>query len=172
MKTHRHSWNYNLIGCESHLCEDLGRVGVNVLCPTLHLSPKPGDCTRTTIHAIPQPLLLSLRENRLCSRPIKHAWEGGISSFKTDTFLDLLDKMCATKAEYDEHGKNICRENLTRNVMDIHIAQDWCYNYAPWRVKAKTVKGYEEAVFVGLCLLGDQGFMRDIWPTMCVWRLS
>ena len=41
-----------------------------------------------------------------------------------DTFLDLLDKMCVTKAEYDEHGKNICRENLTRNVMDIHIAQD------------------------------------------------
>ena len=27
-----------------------------------------------------------------------------------------------------------------------HTAQNWCCNYAPWRVKAKTVKGYEEAV--------------------------
>ena len=46
---------------------------------------------------------------RLCSIPITHAWEGGVSLSKTDTFLD---KMCVTKAEYDEHGLNICIEKF------------------------------------------------------------
>ena len=46
---------------------------------------------------------------RLCSIPITHAWEGGVSLSKTDTFLD---KMCVTKAEHDEHDKNICREKF------------------------------------------------------------
>ena len=50
-----------------------------------------------------------VRMYRLCSIPITHAWEGGVSLSKTDTFLD---KMCVTKAEYDEHGKNICREKF------------------------------------------------------------
>ena len=59
--------------------------------------------------AIPWPLLPSLRENRLCSIPITHKWEGGVSLSKTDTFFD---KMCVTKAEYDERGKNICREKF------------------------------------------------------------
>ncbi|CAH3016407.1 unnamed protein product [Porites evermanni] len=43
------------------------------------------------------------------SKPITHAWEGGVSLSKTDTFLN---KMCVTKAEYDEHGKSICREKF------------------------------------------------------------
>ena len=38
-----------------------------------------------------------------------HAWEGGVALSKTDVFLN---KMCVTKAEYDEHGKNICREKF------------------------------------------------------------
>ena len=71
-------------------------------------------------NAIPEPLLLSLRKNHLCSRPITHACEGGVSLSKTDTFLN---KMWVTKAEYDEHGKNICRERLNRNVMDTHRSQ-------------------------------------------------
>jgi len=52
-KTRRYSCSYNLIGCESHLCEGLGEVGGNVLCPTLRQTPKPGDCTRATIVQYP-----------------------------------------------------------------------------------------------------------------------
>ncbi|XP_058961262.1 actin-related protein 6-like [Pocillopora verrucosa] len=43
------------------------------------------------------------------SRPVTHAWEGGAALSKTDVFVG---KMCVTKAEYDEHGKNICREKF------------------------------------------------------------
>ena len=50
-----------------------------------------------------------VRMYRLCSIPITHAREGGVSLSKTDTFLDT---MCVTKAEYDEHGKKICREKF------------------------------------------------------------
>ena len=42
-------------------------------------------------------------------RPVTHAWEGGAALSKTDVFVG---KMCVTKAEYDEHGKNICREKF------------------------------------------------------------
>ena len=50
-----------------------------------------------------------VRMYRLCFIPITNAWEGGVSLSKTDTFLD---KMCVTKADDDEHGKNICREKF------------------------------------------------------------
>jgi len=43
------------------------------------------------------------------SNPVTHAWEGGVALSKTDVFLN---KMCVTKSEYDEHGKNICREKF------------------------------------------------------------
>ncbi|XP_015748134.1 PREDICTED: actin-related protein 6-like [Acropora digitifera] len=43
------------------------------------------------------------------SRPITHAWEGGAALSKTDVFLN---KMCVTKAEYEDNGKNICREKF------------------------------------------------------------
>ena len=42
-------------------------------------------------------------------RPITHAWEGGAALSKTDVFLN---KMCVTKAEYEDNGKNICREKF------------------------------------------------------------
>lgn len=45
----------------------------------------------------------------LLFRPVTHAWEGGCALSKTDVFVN---KMCVTKAEYDEHGKNICREKF------------------------------------------------------------
>ena len=56
-----------------------------------------------------------VRMYRLCSIPITHAWEGGVSLSKTDTFLD---KMCVTKAGYDEHARIFVEKNLSRNVMD------------------------------------------------------
>lgn len=43
------------------------------------------------------------------SRPVAHAWEGGAALSRTDLFLN---KMCVTKAEYEENGKNICREKF------------------------------------------------------------
>lgn len=43
------------------------------------------------------------------SKPVTHAWEGGCALSKTEVFVN---KMCVTKAEYDEHGKNICREKF------------------------------------------------------------
>lgn len=43
------------------------------------------------------------------SKPMTHAWDGGVALSKTDMFAS---KMCVTKAEYDEHGKNICREKF------------------------------------------------------------
>ena len=159
MKTHRHSCNYNLIGCESHLCEGLGGVGVNVLCPTLRPSLRPGDSTRATIVQYPnhcyhryQKIVFVLFLSRMrvkaefpCPRPTR-----------------FLIRCTWLKRSTMNMARIFVEKNLTRNVMDIHIAQNWCYNYKPWRVKEKTLKGYEEAVFVGLCLLGDQDFMRDI----------
>ena len=104
-KTHRHSCNHNLIGCECRLCEGLRREGVNALCPPPTPIPHARNLHPGYHNAIPEPLLSSLRKTHLCSRPITHAWEGGVS-------LSNLNKMCVTKAEYDEHGKNICRERF------------------------------------------------------------
>ena len=104
-KTHRHSCNHNLIGCECHLCEGLRREGVKALCPPPTPIPHARNLHPGYHNAIPEPLLSSLRKTHLCSRPITHAWEGGVS-------LSNLNKMCVTKAEYDEHGKNICRERF------------------------------------------------------------
>ena len=88
----------------------LGEEGVNAHCHTLRPSSKPGDCTWATMAQYPSHYYhRALRGNRLCSRPITHAWEGGVSLSKTDTFLH---KMCVTKADYDENGKNICREKF------------------------------------------------------------
>ena len=42
-------------------------------------------------------------------RPVTYAWEGGVALSKTDVFVN---KMCVTKAEYDEHGENICKEKF------------------------------------------------------------
>jgi actin-related protein len=43
-----------------------------------------------------------------CS-PLTYGWEGGVALSKTETFTK---KMCVTKAEYEEHGKNICKERF------------------------------------------------------------
>ena len=74
-KTHRHSCNYNLIGCECHLCEGLRREGVNALCPPATPIPHARNLHPGYHNAIPQPLLSSLRKTHLCSRPITHAWD-------------------------------------------------------------------------------------------------
>ncbi|XP_031574279.1 actin-related protein 6-like [Actinia tenebrosa] len=41
--------------------------------------------------------------------PVTYGWDGGIALSKTETFTK---KMCVTKAEYEEHGKNICKERF------------------------------------------------------------
>ncbi|XP_020909427.1 actin-related protein 6 isoform X2 [Exaiptasia diaphana] len=43
------------------------------------------------------------------TNPVTYAMEGGIMLSKTDTFTK---KMCVTKADYEEHGKHLCRERF------------------------------------------------------------
>ena len=83
------------------------------------VTPKSGDCTLVNIVQYPSHCYHRYEKCRLCSRPITHALVGGVSLFKTDRFLN---KMCVTKAEYDEHGIFVVK-NLTRNVMETHRSE-------------------------------------------------
>lgn len=56
-------------------------------------------------------------------------------------------------------ARTFVEKNLIRNVMNIYCSK------LMLTLSQKTVKGYEEGVFVGLCPLGGQDFMRE---TVCV----
>ena len=56
-------------------------------------------------------------------------------------------------------ARTFAEKNLIRNVMNIYRSE------LMLTISEKTVKGYEEGVFVGLCLLGGQDFMCE---TVCV----
>ena len=56
-------------------------------------------------------------------------------------------------------ARTFAEKNLIRNVMNIYRSE------LMLTISQKTVKGYEEAVCVGPCLLGGQDFMRE---TVCV----